>query len=71
MSKIMDRHVFSKTFSYTDCLALEGYDGTLGEALIFLAKDNARAAEIEGSLWAVIMPTMEGYRVELFREEEE
>lgn len=60
--------VFAKVYSYTDCLALEAfYKGTLFDALTFLAKD---AAEIEGSLWAIITPVSEGYRVELFREEE-
>ena len=60
--------VFTKVYSYTDCLALEAfYDGTLHDALTFLAKD---AAGIESGLWSIITITMEGYRVELFKEEE-
>lgn len=63
--------VFSQTYNFTDCLAME-LAGTLHYKLTTMAMGAAYASGIiTSNLWPIITPTMDGYRVELFKEEEE
>lgn len=67
----LDDQVFSKAYNFTDCLALE-IAVSLYHTLVTMTEGHARAAGVEGALWAIITPIPDlGYRVDLFKEKDE
>ena len=69
MSKALDDKVFSQTYNFTDCLAMK-INVSLYYTLAIMTMGAAYASGIiDANLWAMITPTPEGYRVDLFKEE--
>lgn len=70
MNRALDKKVFTQKYNFTDCLAME-INISLHHTLTTMTLGAAYAAGIiDINLWAIITPTTEGYRVDLFREEE-